>query len=85
MVDHVGIVVEGELVIKTDDVAIEALPKVNHYVFSGPVLILHDHLSLRQVDVEVVQTCFQMINSVRKSSFFVEKLNQRVRMQLLDE
>ena len=44
--------------IETDDVAIEALSQVDHDVLGSPVLVLHDHLGLRQVDIEVVQTCF---------------------------
>ena len=68
--------------VQSCDIALHALSHINHDVFFSTKLVLHDDLGLWKVHVEVIKTCFQMVNSLIECTLFVEKLYQRVCLHL---
>lgn len=82
---HIVVVREGKVMIHLDDVASEALPQVDHDVFLSPLFVLHDHLRLRQVDVEVIKRVAQASNMLLQPLFLVVEFDQRVGLEVADQ
>ena len=55
LLHDIVIVAQSKLMTQFDNVTIHSLTHINHNVFLCPRLVFHDHLSLWQVNVEVVE------------------------------
>ena len=78
MIHDILVIAEGKVVVQGHDIAIEALPQVDHNVFLSSLDVFDDHLGLRQVDIEVIETVHKLSDATLHRSLFMEEFDQRV-------
>ena len=73
---HIVIIGKGKLVAQLNDVAIESFPQIHANLLLCPLLVLHDHLGLGQVDVKVVETVFHRRDLLLQGLLLVIELDE---------